>query len=47
MEWALGVAVIAVAVVAAAYAFVPSFQEAMRGAAGGFSTLLASGGLAS
>lgn len=46
VEWALVVAVLVVAVVAAAYVFVPGFQSAMDDAGGALSTLYASGDLA-
>ncbi len=45
VEWALVLAVLAIAVVAAGYAFVPSFQTAMDSAAAGMKTLYTSGSL--
>lgn len=46
VEWALVVAVLVIAVVAAGYALVPSFQIAMDSAGEGMSTVYTSGTLA-
>jgi Flp pilus assembly pilin Flp len=46
VEWALVVAVLCVAVVAAAYAFMPTFQDSMESAGEGMSTVYTSGDLA-
>ncbi|GDX81959.1 hypothetical protein LBMAG42_37700 [Deltaproteobacteria bacterium] len=45
VEWALVLAVLAIAVVAAGYAFVPSFQTAMDSAGDGMKTVYTSGTL--
>jgi Flp pilus assembly pilin Flp len=46
VEWALVVAVLVIAVVAAAYAFVPPVQSAMQGAGKQMAGLYTSGDLA-
>lgn len=46
VEWALVLAVLTIAVVAAGYAFVASFQTAMDSAADGMKTVYTSGTLA-
>lgn len=46
VEWALAVAVMCVAVIAAAYAFIPEFRLAMAGAREGMATVYTSGDLA-
>ncbi len=46
VEWALVVAVLVIAVVAAGYALVPSFQIAMDSAGEGMKTVYTSGTLA-
>ncbi|MBM4365180.1 MAG: hypothetical protein FJ102_03120 [Deltaproteobacteria bacterium] len=46
VEWALVIAVICVAVVAAAYVFMPTFQDEMESAGENMSNLYTSGDLA-
>ncbi|MBM4393256.1 MAG: hypothetical protein FJ090_19190 [Deltaproteobacteria bacterium] len=46
VEWALVIAIICVAVVAAAYAFMPTFYDGMASAGGNMSSLYTTGDLA-